>query len=228
MFEISVRSKYPEIFSLFINSLSNLYFEYIKDNISKINIYVDYGEHSEKDELRYMCYHDIINHDSVHFRNYNIVRVGVQNRSYIYQTMLWESVKDKEKVISFDDDIIWNKRGFFKYVLNEIPDGKVFGYRNDYFNKTLKPGLGSYCFGTNGIKFKNSDFISDDWDAISEHQGIDTFRLSYLYDVFFLDEIDTLYKNEPEVMSRSSYFIHTTESSVVLEDSEYYKEYIKY
>lgn len=218
--DISVRTRFPEIFSIFLSSFNVLYGQ--EGFFDNLTVYIDFCDETELDELRFQVYVDMLTHGNVRGTPKSIVKVGRVPNEGIYTNMLWQSVKGKENVISFDDDIFWYRPGFFNDVINNIPDKSIFGYKHEYYEHFNGHGVASFAFGTKGIPFKEEDFLTDEETrsekGLDYHQGLDSFKLAYHYpnNIHYIGDDNGYYQ----------YFHHAYETSVFLTESENYAKYI--
>jgi len=213
---ISVRTKYYNIFKeMFFDS----FIEHYKDYIPDLHVYVDanYHDHNQED---YDKYKNISL--KYGFKLYFVERTleEVQYFENHYSHMLLKSIENHNgRVISFDDDIIFNNPNLFK-IINQgldkkpIVSLKYIGTNQfkenssiyDFKYNTAKECISSFMFAVdnNKLQYTIDDFAKHHYRC----DGIDTveFSMNHLDDIYYMDkELEYFIQIEPLV---TKYFTH--------------------
>lgn len=185
--KIAVRTRWPEFFFIFFSSFSNFYREHIKD----LHVFIDMGENSDTDlsvfeKINYTESKRLMtNGFTIHPIYRNTMHEKLKSYNNYYANMIYQSMQFDE-VISFDDDIVWLKNGFFDFI-NNVPNNCIFGQKY-YHNDESTISLASYCMGTKNIPFTNK-FLADELEYkqnFSKYNGNDAFKVHMLENIHWI------------------------------------------
>lgn len=179
---IVVRTKYPEIFNIFYSTFTTYYGDL--DLIVHVDLCDGTEEEFEDRVQKFVKLRDWYS-EKYNGKGFDIKLISRQTmdkrlkvHGNFYSNQLFKSVQyDDDIVVSFDDDIVWMKDGFFDMIKRTIPKGNVFGQRMLNRDDT-KIALASYCFGTRGVKLTMDDFTLDsDMKDLQSYYGNDAYKV---------------------------------------------------